>query len=99
MSTGESEKIVQRKIVDMLKRNDFWVLKIHGGMYQRPGIPDLLAIKDGKAYWLEVKRPGKKPTALQNKILSELQAVGCVAGFADSVDDARRIVGVHERVF
>ena len=34
---------VVRVIVDYLLVRKAWVLKVHGGAYQRPGVPDILA--------------------------------------------------------
>lgn len=57
----------------------------------KAGLPDLLAIRGGRAYWIEVKQPGGKPTRLQEHRLDELRGAGCGAGVAASVDDAARI--------
>ena len=40
------------------------------------GIPDLLALKDGKALFLEVKRPNTKLTKLQEYRIQELKKQG-----------------------
>ncbi len=85
------EKQISKKIQKRLKAEGFWVVKIHGGMYQRPGIPDLLAIKDGKSYWIEVKQPGKKATVIQEKVMAELREAGCPVGVATNVREALEI--------
>lgn len=54
-------------------------MKIHGGPYQVAGIPDILAIKNGFAYWYEVKKPGADASALQLQRIKELRQAGCVA--------------------
>lgn len=41
---------------------------------------------DGRALFIEVKRPGKKPTALQMAFLDNATRHECVALWADSVD-------------
>lgn len=89
---GRSEKAITRAIMDDLRGMGFWVVKIHGGAYQMAGLPDVLAIKNGRAFWIEVKKPGEKPTLIQQKRLRDLQAAGCVVGVATSEKEAREIV-------
>jgi hypothetical protein len=43
----------------------------------RDGIPDLLLLKDGKASFVEVKRPGCYRTPLQQKVATDLMEFGC----------------------
>jgi hypothetical protein len=59
------------------------------------GTPDLLAFKryqyqatgGVEMYFIEVKRPGKKPTTLQLAKMSELQEYGAACLVATSVND------------
>ena len=51
-------------------------IKIHGGPYQLAGLPDLLCLRCGRAVWLEVKQPGKKPTKIQVSRMRELEVKG-----------------------
>ena len=55
----------------------WYVIKIHGGPYQLSGLPDVLAIKRGRAVWAEFKRPGGEPTRIQELRIRELEAAGC----------------------
>lgn len=65
------------------------------GIYQhkntgRNGIPDRLLIYRSTHWFLELKRPGKRPTSLQEAVARELRAHGAVTLWADSmqaVDD------------
>lgn len=56
------------------------------------GFPDLLGLEpvSGRAVFIEVKRPGGKPTAAQRAFLEARRAEGAVAFWADSVDSAIR---------
>lgn len=47
---------------------------------------------DGKAWYLEMKQPGKKPTAEQQNFINQMQASGAIAGWADSVEKAVEVV-------
>jgi len=89
---GKSEKAITGAIMGDLSDMGFWVVKIHGGAYQMAGLPDVLAIKNGRAFWIEVKRPGEKPTPIQLKRMRDLQAAGCVVGVATSVQEAREVI-------
>lgn len=51
-------------------------MKIHGGPYQMSGVPDVLCVKRGVAVFLEVKRPGEKPTEIQKARMEEIRRVG-----------------------
>lgn len=47
---------------------------------------------DGKAWYLEMKQPGKKPTAEQQNFINQMQASGAIAGWADSLEKAMEVV-------
>ena len=67
-----------------------------GGYTGMPaGFSDLLGAipPHGRAIFLEVKRPGRKPTAEQRAFLEARRAEGAVAFWADSVDSALRQFG------
>lgn len=84
-----TEKSLTNSIKAALKREGWWVLKIHGGGMQIPGLPDLLCCKDGIAVWLEVKVPGGKPTKLQVARMEEIRKQGgCTVAVVTSVAEA-----------
>jgi len=93
------EKTIVGHIMKELRSHGFWTQKIHGNPYQAAGLPDILAIKAGRAYWIEVKRPGQRPTRVQRKRLADLFQVGCVVGVATSVDEALEIVSQERGVY
>lgn len=86
------ERTLQRSIRHYLEAQGFFVTKIHGGPRQMAGLPDLLAILDGRAYWFEVKQPGQHATPLQEYVLDKLRAKGCVAAVVCSVADVELIL-------
>lgn len=52
------ESAFQSKIMEYLKtRSDVVAWKDQASMYQSKGIPDIIAVKDGRFYGFEVKRP------------------------------------------
>lgn len=70
----------------------FWVTKFHGNAYSMAGVPDVLAIRDGRAAWMECKRPGEEPTKIQLHRMRELAAAGCPVAVVHSAADARHFL-------
>ena len=65
--------------------NKIFQRKIHGGGYQRSGIPDIyVAMYKNIHIWVEFKRPGADTTALQKKNLEILKRLGAYCGTAES---------------
>lgn len=76
-----------------------FIVKIHGGPYQRAGLPDLFVLHEGRLLAMEVKcpQPGEseahalgRVTEQQRKCLDEIQAAGAPACAVTSVDAALR---------
>lgn len=87
------ESTITKSIQVSAKARGWWVMKVAGGGFQRPGIPDLLCVKHGRAVFLEVKQPGKGPTPLQVHVMQELRSVGgAVAEVVTSRAEAEEIL-------
>lgn len=56
------------------------------------GFSDLFAVKDGKIYFIEVKKPGGKVRTEQVNFIKQMQQKGCVAGVVYSVEEAVELV-------
>lgn len=54
------------------------------------GFPDLMGVVpgSGRACFIEVKRPGNKPTDAQTAFLARVRGLGAIAFWADSVESA-----------
>ena len=67
----------------------FWV-KIHGGLFQLAGLPDLIGCVRGRFIGIEVKKPGKRGTLTERQahILGLITKAGGLAFVTDSVADA-----------
>lgn len=87
-----NETTITKKIHAYLKQQGFWVLKIHGGPVQQAGIPDLLAVKDGRAYFFEVKTATGRLSPLQEHTLDKLRQFGAVAEMVRSVEEVEVIL-------
>lgn len=68
------ESQIQRKIIQRYKKQGYIVVKL--SITNPPGFPDLMLLKDGKASFVEVKRPGQQPRPLQEYRLKELRDAG-----------------------
>jgi hypothetical protein len=56
-----------------------WVSPSHAG------VPDRIVVLPlGRVAFVEVKRPGQRPTALQQQVMGVLSALGCRVGWVDS---------------
>ena len=56
------------------------------------GVPDVCAIKDGKAYFLEIKAEGGRLTEQQEQTLIDLRAAGASATHAHELDQCLRVL-------
>lgn len=89
------ESDLVKKIIKRLKihRGGFWV-KIHGGLWQMVGLPDIIGCHRGKFIGLEVKLPGKDSTltARQGYVLKSIKREGGTAEVVTSVDQALGLI-------
>ena len=67
--------------------------KNHGSTMGRAGRPDIEFFHGGKAWFFEVKVPGKKATHVQRHELTRLRRAGCVAEVVTGVDMVHYILG------
>lgn len=77
-------------------RTNVGKVKMQDGRWFDTGLPkgfsDLLAVKNGKAYFIECKVKPNKPTPEQVNFIEQMKnKYGCAAGVAYSVEDAERI--------
>jgi Holliday junction resolvase len=71
-----TEQQIQTKIKKKLQAQGYFVTKLI--KTSTNGIPDLLAIKDGQATFIEVKKENGILSPLQELRLSELAKYGCI---------------------
>jgi Holliday junction resolvase len=86
------ERTIVAKVLDEARRLGWWTMKNHGNAFSVKGLPDVLVIKDGRAAWMEVKRPGEDPTRVQEHRMRELSKAGCPVTVVRSVGDAREFL-------
>lgn len=74
MSAAELERTVQARVVARYRKAGWLVVKLM--LTSAPGIPDLLCLKDGRALFVEVKRPGGRTSPLQEYRIAQLRGLG-----------------------
>jgi len=60
------------------------------GMGLVAGVPDVIAIHQGRVYGLELKAEGGKPTPKQVETIAAMQMAGAITGVAVGLDEALR---------
>lgn len=86
-----SERSIVNSIMSWLKdQPDTWCMKVHGGPYQVAGVPDIIGVKEGVFFAIEVKRPGQKPTKIQEHVMEQMTFAGARVTVATCVEDVRR---------
>ena len=69
------------------------------GLGVRAGVPDIIAVKDGRAYGLERKAPGGRLSAVQRNCHAALAAAGATAGSLDDALGLRAALGLAAQCF
>jgi hypothetical protein len=93
-STGVKESVIVDKMIKALEKKypKAVIWKIHGGGYQRAGMPDIYIQIQGKAVWVEAKRPEGDTTALQHRALQMLSTAGAYVGVATSTQEILTLI-------
>lgn len=88
MKTPESfEKNNIKKFLDAIGPDRCWYFCPFMAGYGKSGVGDIVGSLMGAFFSIEVKRPGKNPTAIQKKRMSEIERTNgkAFAGTADQV--------------
>lgn len=103
MSDMPLERTITDGIMAWLKTlaPDGWFIKVHGGVFQAAGIPDIIGVYKGRFVALEVKRPKVgRLSALQAIVLRKMTAARALARVVCSLDEAKAVIkeaGLRER--
>jgi hypothetical protein len=105
-----SEQTVQRTVCEHLRRRGaaglvWWhtpnggrrnpiEAAIFNGLGVRAGVADLILLRDGRAFALELKTERGRQTAAQMDFISEFRAAGGEASIANGLDQALRVLEV-----
>ena len=81
---------VVKPCMTWLKKNGYMAWKNHGGRFGHSGLPDIMALRDGRLYAFECKLPGQVATKLQQRTLDQLAGHGATAEVVTCVEDMIR---------
>ncbi len=79
------ESAIQSKVIKELEGNGWYVIKLM--QTNKNGIPDLIAHKEGRTIYMEIKRPNLRPTPLQDFRHREIKSHGIMVYTIRSVSD------------
>lgn len=92
MRDSLEESLVKRVSTVLSNTPYCWFFKVHGGIFQKVGIPDIIGCYHGKLFAMEMKKEKEEPTAIQKLVMCRIRNAGGVAGVVKSVFDAKRIL-------
>ena len=85
-----TEAKIEKQVVAYCHKRGLYTRKFASPAHR--GVPDRIICGRGKVLFLELKRPGNVPTALQLSELSTLRFHGQYARWADSFKDSKAII-------
>lgn len=87
----ESEKFIERKLVEMCKENGVLCIKLL--TYQFTGLPDRMCLfPGGIVVFVELKTTGEKPRKIQINIHNKLRKLGFRVEVIDSVEQVQQLM-------
>ena len=90
------ESQLVQKIRDWLVQQGVISFKYHGSVYGYRGHSDIYGIlPSGRAFFLEVKLPKRKPRPEQEAFLKLVSLNNAVSGWCDSLEGAQEIIRPH----
>ena len=98
-----TEKKIQEDIKKALQKEGVMVVRLNVGLLRTndgryistgipKGFPDLFCVRDGKAYFIEVKKPNGTRKAQQTKQHDYIRQFGAIVGYCESVEEALELV-------
>lgn len=85
MKQIDNEKLIERKLVELVKKNNGMCIKLLCD--QLIGLPDRLCLFPGhKIAFVETKTTGQKPRRIQTYMHKKLRALGFRVDVIDSID-------------
>ena len=84
------EATIEKAVCAYAKTRGCLVMKLSGP--NQKGQPDRMFIKNGRVLFIEFKAPGKRPTALQMKWISDLFLQGMAAYSCDDIFKGKMMI-------
>jgi hypothetical protein len=92
-SGKQPETMILRAVRDYLRIHRWYVVRIQQGMGCHKGVSDLVAVRDGRTVWIEVKTPTGRQSEAQRVFEHEIDGHGGEYHVVRSVEDAAAISG------
>lgn len=91
----ESEKVIERKLVEYVKKGGGLCIKLLSSQYI--GLPDRLCLfPNGKLVFVELKSTGQKPRKIQVSVHNKLRALGFRVEVIDTLDGVDNFINSIE---
>lgn len=90
MRKKQEETKLQKSIQEYLKSLGAYCFKVHGNIYMRAGIPDIIACLDGRFIGIEVKDGDNTTSQLQEAHGLQIIRAKGIFIVAYSIDDVRK---------
>lgn len=88
-----TEKDIRRVIRDYLRVKGWFVFHLLQGLGCYPGLTDLVAIKDGRVLFIELKRPGRgRQSDRQKKFQADIEMAGGTYILIDSLEGIMEVI-------
>ena len=87
-----SENDVKRQVKDYLSIKRYYHFPILQGLGAKRGIPDIIAIKNNRVLFLEIKKPGGKQSEYQKQFQADIEGHGGEYYTVKSSDDLLKII-------
>ena len=87
---SKKEQDIQTKIMEYITSIGGLPIKFNNiGIYAKAGVSDILACIKGRFVAIEVKKPGNKPSKLQENFIDGVNSIGGLAFWADNLKDVK----------
>ena len=84
-----SESDIRRQVRDYLRVKGWFVFHVLQGLGAYKGIPDLIAVRDGRVIFIELKTARGRQSDYQRKFQADLEAAGGEYVLCRGVDELR----------
>lgn len=97
-SDSEQVKLTEAQVLAQVRAylevTGWLVMRIHQSLGSKPGLPDLICLKDGRTIYVECKsqRAGAKLSGPQEIMRQEIERHGGVYVVARSIEDVERVI-------
>ena len=87
-----SENLIKRQVKDYLDLKGYFHFYLLAGIGAFLGAPDIIAIKNNRVLFLEIKRPGGKQSEHQRKFQLNIEGQGGKYYIVESLEDLIQII-------